>query len=204
VHPDRQPNRKRLIIAAILLGVGLGALFDGIVLHQILQWHHMVSARTPPDTLADLELNTFGDGVFHVAAWIVTIAGVFALMSSDGARNEERGTRTLIGGMLVGWGLFNTVEGLIDHQLLNLHHVRPGPDEVLYDAAYLGWGVAMLIVGMGLVRHARPKAVRGGRKQPYMKRAMPPPTPSVCEPQCEPRGTARGGWRAGTRSVRRP
>jgi uncharacterized membrane protein len=121
----------------------------------------MVSARTPPDTLADLELNTFGDGVFHAAAWIVTIAGVFALMSSDGARNEQGGTRTLIGGMLIGWGLFNTVEGLIDHQLLNLHHVRPGPDEVLYDAAYLGSGVAMLMVGMGLFRQASRRRVPG-------------------------------------------
>jgi uncharacterized membrane protein len=159
VHPDRQPSRKRLIIAAILLGVGLGGLFDGIVLHQILQWHHIVSARTPPDTLANLELNTFGDGVFHAAAWVVTIAGVFALMSSDGARNEEGGTRTLIGGMFVGWGLFNTVEGLIDHQLLNLHHVRPGPDEILYDVGYLVWGVVMLAVGVGLVRQASRRRV---------------------------------------------
>ena len=77
---DRQPSRTRLIIAAVLLGVGLGGFFDGIVLHQILQWHHMVSTPTPPDTLENLELNTLGDGIFHAATWVVTITGVFVLM----------------------------------------------------------------------------------------------------------------------------
>ncbi|MFL5715243.1 MAG: DUF2243 domain-containing protein [Chloroflexota bacterium] len=152
---DRQPSRTRLLIAAVLLGVGLGGFFDGIVLHQILQWHHMISTPTPPDTLENLELNTLGDGIFHAATWVVTIAGVFVLVSSDGARHEKGGTATLVGGMLVGWGMFNTVEGLIDHQLLNLHHVRPGPDEVVYDIAFLAWGVAMLLVGVKLVRGAR-------------------------------------------------
>jgi len=152
---DHQPSRPRLIIAAMLLGVGLGGLFDGIVLHQILQWHHMISTPMPPDTLENLELNTLGDGIFHAATWVVTIVGVFVLMSSDGARHEKGGTATLIGGMLVGWGLFNTVEGLIDHQLLNLHHVRPGPDELLYDLGFLLWGVVMLVVGIRVVRQAR-------------------------------------------------
>jgi uncharacterized membrane protein len=159
VHVDREPKRKQLIIAAILLGVGLGGLFDGIVLHQILQWHHMVSTATPPDTLENLELNTLGDGIFHAAAWVVTISGVFALMSSDGARHEEGGTQTLIGGMLVGWGAFNTIEGLVDHHLLNLHHVRPGPDGFLYDMGFLVWGVVMLLVGIGLVRQASRRGV---------------------------------------------
>ena len=93
-------DRRRLVIAAVLLGVGLGGFFDGIVLHQILQWHHMISTLTPPNTLDDLELNTLGDGMFHAATWIVTVAGVIALMSANGARDHDRGTRTLIGGLL--------------------------------------------------------------------------------------------------------
>jgi uncharacterized membrane protein len=145
------PGRNRLIVAAILLGLGLGGFFDGIVLHQILQWHHMVSTPTPPDTLENLELNTLGDGIFHAATWVVTVAGMFALMSSNGARQKEGGTRTLIGGMLAGWGLFNSLEGVVDHHLLDLHHVRPGPDEFFYDIAFLIWGVFMLAVGVALV-----------------------------------------------------
>ena len=54
--------------AGILFGLGLGGFFDGIVLHQILQWHHMLtSAGYPADSVANLELNTSGDGLFHAA-----------------------------------------------------------------------------------------------------------------------------------------
>ena len=148
------PNRGRLIAAAILLGVGLGGFFDGIVLHQILQWHHMVSTVTPPDTVENLELNTLGDGLFHAATWVVTLAGVLTLMSSNGARSAPGGMRTLVGGALAGWGGFNVVEGIVDHHLLNLHHVRPGPDESLYDVVFLAWGALMLMVGVVLVRSA--------------------------------------------------
>jgi uncharacterized membrane protein len=157
--PRRETDRRRLVAAAVLLGLGLGGFFDGIVLHQILQWHHMVSTPTPPDTLANLELNTLGDGIFHAATWILTVAGVFVLMSSNGARNEVGGLQTLIGGALVGWGLFNVVEGLIDHHLLGLHHVRPGPDELLYDVAFLGWGAAMLAIGAAAIRSATQRRV---------------------------------------------
>lgn len=147
--------RGRLLAAGVLLGIGLGGFFDGIVLHQILQWHHLVSNPTPPDTLDNLELNTLADGVFQIMAWVVTVAGVFVLMASNGARSGPGGTRTLIGAMLAGWGGFNVVEGLIDHHLLNLHHVRPGPDELLYDLAFLGWGALMVAVGLGLLRRRR-------------------------------------------------
>ena len=148
----RAPNRGRLIAAGILLGLGLGGFLDGIVLHQILQWHHMVSTPTPPTTVENLQLNTLGDGIFHAATWVVTVAGVITLVSSNGARSEPGGVRTLVGGLLVGWGLFNVVEGIVDHHLLALHHVRPGPDEVLYDVAFLAWGAIMLVAGTVLVR----------------------------------------------------
>jgi uncharacterized membrane protein len=28
---------------AFIMGLGLGGFIDGIVLHQILQWHHMLT-----------------------------------------------------------------------------------------------------------------------------------------------------------------
>ena len=31
------------IRAGILFGLGLGGFFDGIVLHQVLQWRHMLT-----------------------------------------------------------------------------------------------------------------------------------------------------------------
>ena len=158
-EPRAHPRHGRLVAAGILLGVGLGGFFDGIVLHQILQWHHLVSTPHPPDTLERLELNTLFDGLFHAATWVVTVVGVFTLLSSDGARAELGGTRTLIGGALVGWGGFNLVEGVVDHHLLNLHHVRPGPDELLYDLGFLAWGALMVVGGALLLR----RTTRGAR-----------------------------------------
>ncbi|MCK1539441.1 DUF2243 domain-containing protein, partial [Bradyrhizobium sp. 176] len=36
-------SRSFPISAGVLLGLGLGGFFDGIVFHQLLQWHHMLS-----------------------------------------------------------------------------------------------------------------------------------------------------------------
>jgi uncharacterized membrane protein len=140
------------LAAAILLGIGLGGFFDGIVLHQILQWHHMVSTPTPPDTLANLELNMVGDGLFHALTWIVTLAGVLLLLGTNRERLRSDSRSRFVGGMLIGWGVFNVVEGIIDHHLLVLHHVRPGPDEGLWDLAFLIWGALMLGAGYMLTR----------------------------------------------------
>jgi uncharacterized membrane protein len=100
------------VIPTILLGLGLGGFFDGIVLHQILQWHHLLSAHVPPDSVANLELNTLADGLFHAATWLFTVVGVVTLWAAirDGA---PLGWSRLIGGLLAGWGAFNVVEGTI-------------------------------------------------------------------------------------------
>ncbi len=150
-HGDRR-SRGSLALAAIVLGLGIGGFFDGIVLHQILQWHHMVSTRNPPDTLADLRLNTVADGLFHAAAWIVTVVGIVLLARANGEARSRGGGRRLLGGILIGWGLFNLLDGVVDHHLLNLHHVRPGPNELLYDVGFLAWGAVMLVVGSALIR----------------------------------------------------
>ena len=59
----------------ILLGMGLGGFVDGIVLHQILQWHHMLTSAGghPASTVAGLETNTLWDGLFHAATWLATV-----------------------------------------------------------------------------------------------------------------------------------
>ncbi len=154
VTATTQPRPERLVAASILLGIGLGGFFDGIVAHQILQWHHLISEPVPPDSVANLELNTLADGLFHAATWVVTVIGLLVLTSSNGARSGPGGQRTLIGGLLVGWGAFNVVEGVVDHHLLGIHHVRPGPDELLYDLGFLAWGAIMFVAGLALIRGA--------------------------------------------------
>jgi uncharacterized membrane protein len=61
--------------------------------------------------------------------------------------------------MLAGWGIFNVVEGLIDHQLLGVHHVRDdlgGP--LSWDIGFLVFGV-LLIVGGWLLHQSGLRAL---------------------------------------------
>jgi uncharacterized membrane protein len=150
--PDRASGA--LVRAAVVLGVGLGGFFDGIVFHQLLQWHHMVSTPLPPESVANLRLNTLLDGAFHATTWVITVVGVWLLLRSGGERRLAGAGRVLAGGILAGWGGFNLVEGIVDHHLLGIHHVRPGPDAALYDAAFLMWGAAFVAIGWWLVRSA--------------------------------------------------
>jgi uncharacterized membrane protein len=156
---DRESRRKRITTAGIFLGLGFGGFFDGIVLHQILQWHHMVSHVDdyPTTTVAGLEANTLGDGLFHATTWIITVVGLSLLWSALRQPDDVWSNRSFVGLLLIGWGLFNVVEGLIDHHLLELHHVRENSDNQLaWDLAFLAWGAAMLLGGWYLVRSIQP------------------------------------------------
>lgn len=152
-RPTSNPSGP-LLRAAVVLGIGLGGFFDGIVFHQLLQWHHLLSSPVPPTTIPNLELNTLADGAFHATTWAITVVGVWLLLRANGARRTAGAGRVLLGGMLAGWGGFNLVEGLVDHYLLRIHHVRPGPDEALYDAAFLAWGTAFLALGWWVARRS--------------------------------------------------
>ena len=136
--------------SGLLLGLGLGGFVDGIVLHQILQWHHMVSdvAAYPMTTLAGLEANTLADGMFHVAAWLLVLAGSLTTLSAW-RRGRLAPTWSFHFGLVIsGWGAFNVVEGIVNHHLLGLHHVRDDLGAPLWwDVAFLGLGVVMVVGG---------------------------------------------------------
>ena len=92
-------GRRRVVWGTVLLGLGLGGFFDGIVLHQILQWHHMVtSAGYPADTVENLELNTLLDGLFHTSTYIMTGVGLGLLWSATRLPHVRWSTTLLIGG----------------------------------------------------------------------------------------------------------
>ena len=124
------PDRRPLISAGTLLGIGLGGFVDGITLHQILQWHHMLSSRLPPTTLVNVEINMFWDGLFHAFTLAMTALGLALLWRAGQRADVPWSTRTFVGSLILGWGTFNLVEGTIDHQILGIHHVKPGPDRL--------------------------------------------------------------------------
>ena len=138
-----------LTVPGLLLGIGLGGFVDGIVLHQILQWHHMLTSEGsyPASTVAGLETNTLWDGLFHLASWIATTVGLWLLWKRLRLDAVWSG-RQLFGLMLAGWGLFNLVEGVIDHHILGIHHVKAGSGQTLLDLAFLALGAVLLTVGI--------------------------------------------------------
>ncbi|WP_254767224.1 DUF2243 domain-containing protein [Salinilacihabitans rarus] len=145
---------RPLVRAGVVLGIGLGGFVDGIVLHQILQWHHMLSAWTDPTVLGDLRLNVLADGLFHAATYLFTVAGVVLLWRAWRRPDVPPSGRILLGSTVAGWGVFNLVEGVVNHHLLGVHHVWPaGPGSVfLWDVGFLLSGVAFLLGGYAVVR----------------------------------------------------
>lgn len=62
-----------------------------------------------------------------------------------------------VGLVLVGWGIFNLVEGLVDHHLLRIQHVRDdlgGP--LSWDLGFLAFGVLLVVGGWALYRSSPP------------------------------------------------
>jgi uncharacterized membrane protein len=138
----------------LLMGIGFGGFVDGIVLHQIFQWHHMLSHEESTTTVAGLEVNTLADGFFHVATWIFVLAGSFAMLRSWRQGRMSPNLPFHAGLLLAGWGLFNLVEGVVDHHVLRIHHVRDDLGAPLsWDLGFLAFGLALVVGGWLLHRH---------------------------------------------------
>ncbi|KAA0131567.1 DUF2243 domain-containing protein [Gimesia chilikensis] len=151
-------NQRPLISAGTLLGIGIGGFVDGILFHQLLQLHNMLSARFPvrnvdARTLAvHLEINMFWDGLFHVFTWIMTVIGIAMLWYAVRQRNVLLSTKTFVGALAIGWGLFNLVEGIIDHHILHVHHVTETENHLIWDLTFLAAGILLMVVGSMLIQ----------------------------------------------------
>jgi uncharacterized membrane protein len=163
---------QSLTLPGIVLGVGLGGFVDGILLHQLLQWHHMLTSidtsrihvgAYPADTVHGLQINTVWDGLFHTFTWLSVLTGLGLLYSRlTHSLGKLWTSRALWGWVLAGWGIFNMVEGIIDHQILGIHHVRTGEHQTLWDIGFLVLGVVLVVGGWLLQRSAKPLDTSAG------------------------------------------
>jgi uncharacterized membrane protein len=160
-QPQRRDPKGRLVAPGLLLGMGLGGFVDGILLHQILQWHHMLSSTddNPMTTVEGLEANMLADGLFHAVTWALAVCGLALLWGLTRRYDVRDFGRSLFGWALAGWGVFNLVEGIVNHHILQIHHVRTGDNEILYDALFLVLGAILLIGGIALGRSTRGRHV---------------------------------------------
>lgn len=134
--PD--PSGRRMRRAGGLLGFAMGGFFDGILLHQILQWHHLLSA-IQTGILGDLRMQVAVDGLFHALMYILAAAGLWTLYRARAAA-PAGSTRPLWPAFWMGFGAWHIVDALFSHWITGIHRIRMDTDVPLF------WDLAWLAV----------------------------------------------------------
>jgi uncharacterized membrane protein len=155
----RYPKLASLVplgAASLIIGIGIGGFTDGIVLHQLLQWHEMLSAKIAANTYEGKSINMFWDGIFHAFTLLVTLTGIILMWRLLKKKNEFNTSGYLMsGGVFCGWALFNFTEGIIDHHLLGLHNVRETvTDPNKWNYNFLLISALLLIIGILLIKQS--------------------------------------------------
>lgn len=157
------PSVPRLRLAAALLGLALGGFLDGILFHQVLQWHHLLSGLDRPG-LQDPRVQVLADGVFHLLMYALAAAGLWLLWRARAPFGGPGGGPLAWGWMVLGFGAWHVLDVGLFHWILRLHRTRMDVAEPLpYDLAVLAVGLAALAAGAWLLRHPPAPGGRGAR-----------------------------------------
>jgi uncharacterized membrane protein len=153
-HPHPASVRRRLGWGAFWLGWGLGGFFDGILLHQILQWHHLLSGVAPDETAADLRFQVLADGVFHLVNYGLALLGLWLLWSARTGLDTPGSARRVGGLALIGFGIWHAVDAVLVHWILGLHRIRMDvANPLVWDLAWLlPFGLVTIAIGLWLLR----------------------------------------------------
>ncbi|ANN76574.1 DUF2243 domain-containing protein [Bordetella flabilis] len=144
--------------AGYALGFAMSGFFDGILLHQILQWHHLLSG-VQSARFGDLRVQIMADGLFHAAMYLVAAAGLYMLYRARADLSLPRGGRRLMANFWIGFGVWHVLDAVLSHWVTRIHRIRMDVSNPLaWDLAWLFlFGVIPLLAGWRLRRR------RGGR-----------------------------------------
>ncbi len=136
-----------------VLGFALGGFFDGILLHQVLQWHHFFSL-VPGETWRDLRNLIVMDGVYHVAVYAIAALGLWLLWRARAGLSGDGADRRLLGAAALGFGVWQVVDVVVFHWVIGIHRIRV---DVAHPLAWdVGWlvvvGGPLLLLGWWLLR----------------------------------------------------
>lgn len=92
-------DSKSWTAAGIVLGIGVGGFVDGIVAHQLVEWHHMLSGWYPIAGDHNMRVDMVGDALFHLFSLAVVLVGIGLLAR---ARPPEHRGRRLVGWTVAG------------------------------------------------------------------------------------------------------
>lgn len=132
--------------SGFLFGVGLVAFLDEAVFHQVLHWHHFYDLSTT-------ELGLIADGLFHAFSWFATVLSLFIL--AELRRRKSFVFKRWIGSAVLGMGLFQLYDGIVQHKILRIHQIRYGVDVLPYDMVWNIIAVVLVILGIFIIRHKR-------------------------------------------------
>jgi uncharacterized membrane protein len=145
------PTARTLRRPALLLGLALGGFFDGILLHQILQWHHLLSSVA---AARDLRVQILADGLFHAGMYAVAAWALAALWRRRSAVDEAVAGRALWAWALIGFGAWHIADGVLSHWVIGLHRVKmDAANPLAWDLAwFIAFGVLPLLAGWWALR----------------------------------------------------
>lgn len=138
--------------SGILFGIGLIAFFDEVVFHQLLRWHHFYD-------LATTDIGLISDGLFHAFSWFATIGGLF--LFADLRRRQAVQLKKWWGGVLLGAGVFQLYDGIIQHKLMRIHQIRYVDHVFVYDVIWNVGAIIMIVGGVYLIKSSRKKITNG-------------------------------------------
>ncbi|CAM3585609.1 DUF2243 domain-containing protein [Bordetella sputigena] len=148
---DREPVMRRAATrysssftwAGYSVGFAMSGFFDGILLHQILQWHHLLSGLRSA-RFADLRVQIMADGLFHAVMYLIALGGFYMLYRARADLSLPRAGRRLLANFWIGFGAWHVVDAVLSHWVTRIHRIR-------MDSAYpLAWDLAWL-AAFGLI-----------------------------------------------------
>jgi uncharacterized membrane protein len=148
------PGARQLLLAAGILGIALGGFIDGILLHQVLQWHHLLSL-VEGERFRDLRVQILADGLFHVLMYVIALAGLWLLWRSRRAIAGTQADLRIVAAALLGFGIWQVIDVVGFHWVAGIHRIRVDvPHPLAWD---IGWLIVFagpsLTAGWRLMRH---------------------------------------------------
>jgi uncharacterized membrane protein len=140
--------------AGYALGFALGGFFDGILLHQILQWHHLLSGLE--QAKLDIRALILWDGVFHAFMYVIAVAGLYCLWQARRDFAAPGADRRLLANAALGFGGWHLVDAVLSHWILGLHRIRMDVEyPLVWDLLWLCvFGIVPLAIGL-IVRRSK-------------------------------------------------
>ncbi|MDB5474025.1 MAG: Conserved rane protein of unknown function [Devosia sp.] len=134
------------------LGFSLGGFFDGILLHQVLQWHHLLSGLE--QARQDIRVLILADGLFHLLMYIVAVVGLWLLWRTRREFPAAEADRLLWGNVLIGFGAWHVLDAILSHWILGIHRIRMDVDNPLFwDVLWLAvFGILPIILAWVVAR----------------------------------------------------